>query len=141
MRRSRIGFTNTIVAMMLLVSSLGAGEGGTPLKYISSCEIDLNGDDELDIALLVETVRGHELIVLLHSEDGYTSYLLSEDKPGMFLSCHFGDTVTETKAGNGPEAGKVFDTPGAYLELAQPEGASVAYFWNGADFSEVWTSD
>jgi len=29
---------------------------GEPLKYISSCEIDLNNDDQPDIALLVETL-------------------------------------------------------------------------------------
>ena len=128
-----------VASISLLLNSSMAGAGGVPLKYISSCEIDLNGDDVLDIAILVETVRGQELIVLLQTEKGYDSYLLSDDKPGMFLSCHFGETVAETKAGNG--AGRTFETPGTFIELAQPEGASVAYYWNSSGFSEVWTSD
>jgi len=111
---------------------------GEPLKYISSCEIDLNNDGQPDIALLVETLLGQELIVLLRTNSGYNAFLVSKARPGMYLSCHFGRTVQESKALDGE---KTYKTPGAYLELHQPEGASVAYFWDGYRFKEVWTAD
>jgi len=57
----------------------------------------------------------------------------------MNLTCHFGDSIHETQAGK--SRGQVYKTLGTYIQLMQPEGASVAYFWNGAGFSEVWTAD
>ena len=36
---------------------------GMPLKHIDSCELDFNSDDLTDVALLVETIKGRELIV------------------------------------------------------------------------------
>jgi hypothetical protein len=112
---------------------------GVPLKYISSCEIDLNNDKQVDIALLVETVRGRELIVLLQTADGYKAYLLMRGKNGMHLSCHFGKNIKETCAGSG--TGRVYETPGTYIQLTQPEASSIAYFWDKDGFKEVWTRD
>jgi hypothetical protein len=132
-----------VVAVSAACSEIPGGYGnGQPLKYISSCEIDLNGDNESDVALLVETVRGRELIVLLKTATGYNVSVLANDKPNMYLSCHFGKTITETVAGPGHKtSGKVYETPGAYIELFEPEGARVAFFWNGTGFQEVWTAD
>jgi hypothetical protein len=115
---------------------------GQPLKYISSCEIDLNADGEADIAILVETVRGWELIALMKTSDGYNSYVVTDNRKGMYLYCHYGYTVTEfpfddTKS----EAERTYKTPGTFLELVYPESSAVAYFWNGNGFTEVWTSD
>ena len=132
-----------VVALGAASAEVPGGQGnGQPLKYINSCEIDLNGDSESDVALLVETVRGRELIVLLKAAAGYSAFVLATDKPSMYLSCHLGKTVTETVAGLGHKTmGKVYQTPGAYLELSEPEGARLAFFWNGTGFQEVWTAD
>ena len=117
---------------------------GTPLKYISSCEIDLNNDGISDIAFLVETVRGRELIVLIRTDNGYTSYLVSEGKSNMYLSCHYGKYIKETSAGKvNKEENKIHETLGTYIKLTQPECCSVAYFWNKNtnSFQKVITSD
>ena len=114
---------------------------GIPLKYISSCELDFNDDEKPDIALLIETRRGWELIVLITNASGYNAIVVSRDKPNMYLSCHFGKTIKETLAGKGKDKGKAYETLGTYMQLTQPEGSSVAYFWDGKGFREVWTSD
>jgi len=125
----------------LVPNSLCEVGNGAPLKYIASCELDLNNDGDPDIAFLVETLKGRELIVLLRTKNGYKAFLLSRGKPNMYLSCHFGKYVEETLAGKGEKKGKVYKTNGTYLKLTQPEGSSVAFFWNNNTFQEVWTSD
>jgi hypothetical protein len=119
---------------------------GNPFKYISSCELDFNNDDEPDIALLVETLRGRELIGLIKTGKGYNAYVLSSvlsssAASGMYLSCHFGESIKETIAGKGKKDVRIYKTPGTYIKMAHPEGSSVVYFWNGDRFKEVWTSD
>jgi len=105
---------------MHLPSAAIAGDG-VPLKYISSCQIDVNSDNELDMVILVETARGPELLALIKTAQGYNTYVVSKDKPDMYLSCHYGKMVTETLAGKGKETRKSYTTPGAYIELKQPE--------------------
>lgn len=112
---------------------------GRPLKYISSCELDFNNDNEPDVALLVETLRGRELIVLIKATKGYGTYVL--EASSRYLSCHVGKFIKETPTGKGEKEGKLHKTPGAYIQLAHPEGPAAAYFWNGSGFKEVWTSD
>jgi len=107
--------------------------------YISSCEIDLNGDSQSDVVFLVDTSRGRELIVLLRSAGGYAAQVLTAGKGHSILTCNYGRTVTETKSGQGK--GQVFKTPGTYIELTQPESSSIAFFWTKEGFKEVWTSD
>ena len=115
---------------------------GNPLKYISSCELDFNNDNNPDIALLVEPlIGGRQLIVLMKTEKGYNAFLISKNIPNMHLTCHFGKMVKETDAGPGKRKGRIFKTPGTYLKLTLPEGSSVVYFWNGSRFKEVWTAD
>ncbi len=114
---------------------------GMPMKYISSCEIDLDNNNASDIALLVETVRDRELIVLMKGDKRYEAFLLTTGKKGMLLSCHFGKYVKETSAGRGKKEGKIFETLGTYVKLKQPEGATVVYFWHKNSFKEVWTAD
>jgi hypothetical protein len=130
-----------MILLCLHSNSFSETGSGMPVKYISSCELDLNNDNKPDIVLLVETTKGRELIVLMRANDGYTTFVLSRGKPNMHLSCHFGKSIKETSAGKGKREGKVYKTPGTYIQLAQPEGASAAYFWNGKGFKEVWTSD
>lgn len=57
----------------------------------------------------------------------------------MFLICKQGIEVKETAAGSGK--GRLFKTPGAYLELVKPESSAVAFIWNKGSFQEVWTAD
>jgi hypothetical protein len=121
------------------VSSLTGN--GDPLKYISSCELDFNNDGEPDIALLVETLRGRELIVLMKTAKGYNAFVPYKGGHQMHLSCHFGKSVKETQAGRGKKTEVFHKTPGTYIRLYQPEGAAVVYFWDGSDFKEVWVAD
>jgi hypothetical protein len=132
-----------MIALSGNVSTHSVNPGsGQPLKYFSSCEIDLNSDREADIAMLVETVRGPELLALMKTAKGYNTFVLSTGKQGMYLNCRYGDTVMEHPLDQKKtDAERTHKTPGTYLVLSQPEGASVAYFWNGSGFTEVWTSD
>lgn len=140
MKKKVIGFLIIITACWSLTANAGGATGSdNSLKYISSCEIDINNDGMPDIALLVETLTGRQLIALLKTTNGHDGYIVSNDKSGMNLSCRFGKTLEKSMA-LGPEK-KKYMTPGTYLELTLPEGSSVAYFWNGHGFTEVWTSD
>jgi len=133
-----------VVAGILFINAalFGSSGAGTPFKYISSCEIDLNDDDRCDLAMLIETIEGRELIVLLRMEGGYEAFLLSRNiDENCHLSCHFGSTISETEAGDNSEARRQFEVPGAYLTLYQPEGAAIAYFWDGNGFMDIWISD
>lgn len=131
-------FIILVILMLLPASALSLTGNGSPLKYISSCEMDFNGDNQPDIAFLFETIFGRELIVLERTDKGYNTFVVSKGRPDMYLSCHFGKTVKESK---GLDGGKTYKTPGTYLRLHQPEGASVIYFWDGSGFKEVWTAD
>jgi hypothetical protein len=134
-----------ILSMFILINSLivyAESGAGTPYKYISSCEIDLNGDGLSDIAQLIESIRGRELIALLQTDSGYSACLISRNVPdGMFLSCHFGNLIKETEAGTGHSDLKTYKTTGTYIKLYYPEGSSIGYYWNGNKFEEVWLSD
>lgn len=125
-----------LLVFMGLLSSNAVSETwtGMPLKYISSCELDFNSDDEPDVALLVETIKNRELIVLIRTMDGYNTYLVSQGKSDMHLSCHFGKSIKNVK-------GKVYRTSGTYIQLTLPEGSTVVYFWNKNKFQEVWTGN
>jgi hypothetical protein len=131
-----------LIALCFTVVSVTAWSfsgDGMPFKYISSCEMDLNGDSLSDKAILLEGLAGRELIALIAKKTGYDTYVISTGKPHMFLSCKFGPEVKETLTGSG--TGKTHKTPGAYLELIKPESSSVAYIWNNGKFKEVWTAD
>ena len=119
--------------------SVGRGNG-QPARFLASCEADLTGDKQADLVLLVETVRGTELIALVSTGVGaYSTFVLSRERPGGILSCPLGPEVRETRAGRG--SGRVIRTPGAYVHLVWPEASSVAYVWSAGKFLEVWTSD
>ncbi|MFH1897406.1 MAG: hypothetical protein ABH886_04095 [Candidatus Desantisbacteria bacterium] len=122
-------------------SFIGYTQTGTEksLKYISGYEMDFNNDTETDIVFLTETLAGQQLIVLMKTKKGYNTYVISKGKSNMQLSCHFGKYLKETTAGRGK--GRIYKTLGAYIQLSLPECSSVAYFWNGKGFTEVWTSD
>ena len=135
-------FAVFIITISYNTNAISLAGNGNPLKYISGCQLDFNNDGESDIAFLVETLRGRELIVLIKTNKGYIAYQLAKVSSSMHLSCHFGKFVKETAAGKkGKTEGRIYKTPGTYIQLTQPEGSSVVYFWNGSGFTEVWTSD
>lgn len=120
-------------------SAVGGTQSSSPPKYISSCEIDLNADGIPDLAFLIESSRGRELIVLLKSSRSYQEQLVSDSIPSnMFLRCNSGWTLVQKV---GKDEFLPIDIPGVYIELYQPEGASVGYYWNGNEFKEIWLSD
>lgn len=112
---------------------------GMPFKFISSCEMDFNGDQKADKAMLIEGLKGRELLALIAKKNGYDTFVVTTGKENMFLNCKVGNEVKETIAGGGK--GKVYKTPGAFLELVKPESSAVAYIWNKGSFQEVWTAD
>lgn len=133
--------SSIVIAVPSTQLVLAGGEKTAPVQHTSSCELDLNNDHWDDRALLVHTTAGWELLVLLKTEEGYDTVVLAQGHSKMLLSCHFGSTLTETSAGRGKRQGRTYHTNGTYLLLAQPEGARVAYYWNGSSFQEVWTAD
>lgn len=141
MKRWVICLFGVLIVSSYTTDAISLTGSGSPLKYISSCELDFNSDEQPDIALLVETLRGRELIVLVKSSEGYNAHVLSKEASNMQLSCHFGKFIKETIAGKGKKEGKTHKPPGTYIKLAHPEGSSVAYFWNANGFTEAWTSD
>lgn len=115
---------------------------GRPAKLLTSCEIDLNGDKQADLVLALETVRGPEVIALLASGNTYRGFVVAKGaRAQMHLRCEFGDSVTSTTAGPGNPKPRTVRTPGAYIELYEPESSSFAYVWSGMNFIEVATSD
>ena len=131
------------VASLVVLFSLNVfayGGDGVPLKYIASCEIDLNNDNRGDIVFLVETIRGRELLALMKNKKGYDTYVISSSPKGngLHISCHHG---FEIKEWGGVKKSKKIKVPGAYISHFKPVSASVAYYWNGKEFSQIITGD
>ncbi len=124
------------IALTILMSSHSV-QSQTPPKTISSCQIDLNNDGSLDVAYLVRDKAATALKVKMGKSE--KEIALSTRVGEMNLFCRKGSTVKQTEAGS--LGGKTFKTPGAYVELIQPEGASIVYFWTDKQFREIWTSN
>lgn len=131
--------------MMTCLAAPALGQAlatGAPAKLLASCEIDLNGDKQADVVLALETVRGPEVVALLASGNTYRGFVIATGaRAQMRLRCEFGDSVTSTTAGSGNPKPRTVRTPGAYIELYEPESSSFAYVWTGMTFTEVATSD
>ncbi|MFA6448460.1 MAG: hypothetical protein WCX65_03240 [bacterium] len=82
-----------------------------------------------------------ELIILIIRKDKYVTYNYFLGESETKLECHYGKAIKETDAGHGDKKGKTYKTNGAYLIIAQPEGAARALFWDNNKFHEVWTAD
>jgi hypothetical protein len=142
MRKYIACICGVIISIGFYSHSFSEEGNGTPLKYISSCELDLNNDNQTDIAMLVETVRGREVIVLLTVQPNvYKAYVIPVEQatPNIYMNCRFGKFIKEFSGGK--KKGKAYTTPGTYIELFQPESSARAYFWDGKGFKEVLTSD
>ncbi len=113
-----------------------------PMKYISSCEFDLNNDKKADMVILLESIQGKELIALIQTNNNYQSHLLWRGLPKstMHLKCEQQKfTVKETSAAGG--LGRVFETNGSVITLFKPESSSFSYFIKNGKFIEVVTAD
>lgn len=132
-------FSLLLSILLFSISGHSYTGDGMPFKYISSCEIDLNGDGKADKALLIEGLNGRELLAMIAKPKGYDTYVVTTGKPHMFLNCKFGNSVKEASAETG--SGRTIKTPGSYLELIKPESSAVAFIWNKKSFQEVWTAD
>ncbi len=135
----------TIIVSLLIgliaVNVLSAVDSTTarPVILVSSCQLDLNGDQIADIAELIDSQRGRELVILLRTDSGYTAITFPETLSTEFeLSCVQGVLIRGYTDGGEMVERKA---PGAYLILVQPESAAFAYFWNGNAFELVWISD
>ncbi len=136
--------TGSVVLILIVAAGITiAQDNKAAVKCISTCEVDLNGDSTSDIAMLIESSRGRQLIVLLGNDTGYSTIVVSDSvDSGMLLSCDYGKYLTETQsADSGDGAGQQVETPGAYLILSQPEGAAAAYYWSHGRFQEIWIAD
>lgn len=111
-----------------------------PIKYLKGCEIDLNKDEVVDIALHIETMAGSMLVILLKKKDGYEVFTFKVSSK-MVMECKWGQYIKETDVGKGGRKGKVYKIFGYYIELFYPEGPAVVYFWDGNKFKEVWVAD
>lgn len=148
------------ILLLGLFGGVGAGLGASAAaqqpggaERAQLCRLDWNHDGRGDLAVFAPSGdrtsgdgasddQEYELVVMYENEAGYAWERLSESAPwdDPALSCKTGDTVTETVAGPGDAAPRTFDTGGSYVEIAQAEGAAVAYFWDG-EVREVWTAD
>jgi hypothetical protein len=113
----------------------------SPLKYISGYELDLDNDGTLDIATLIETNKGIELIVILQKKSKNITYRLYEGNYSPILSYKFKNTVLETAAGPGKRKPIKHKIHGVYLALSFPESSSIAFFWDKDHFQEISISD
>lgn len=114
---------------------------GSPLKFISSCEIDLNADFKGDIVFLAETLYGYEVIALIRNNDFFKAYILEKNAKNMLLSCHFGKEIAGTNTGKGVQSKKKYKINGAYVKLEYLEGAATVFFWDKDKFKKVWVAD
>jgi len=129
--------------MVLLIStdSFSKDQTEDSVELIEGYKIDLNNDDMLDEVLLIEDEDKIHLQLLVKTKDEYCLMLVTTGKREITLSCKPGLFVRGIKAGQADKDAKVYKTPGAYVKLTQKKGDSVAYFWNGDGFTEVWTDD
>jgi hypothetical protein len=117
-------------------------ETQSPLKYIEGCEIDLDGDSQNDISLLMKTNKGFELIVLLKKGDGYKTLLLWQgDSEIMNMSCCYGKSIKAFATDRKCNKKTRYETNGTYIRLSEPEGSCMAFYWKNGKFEKVWVSD
>lgn len=130
-----------LVCLFSLLTNNSNADDGLPLKYISGCEMDLTNDAVLDLAFLMETSKGIQLFVLIKIDDAYSSQVLGSYDSNVNMSCRRGDVLYETRAGKGNKQAAKHKTLGSYVLISQPEGAAVAYYFDGDKFQTVWVKD
>ena len=79
-------------------------------------------------------------MALVRSGQGFAAFRLSGTSALQRMACVRGSSLRETVGGPRKHGGE-HRTPGAYVELREPEGSAAAYYWNGSGFTEVWAAD
>ena len=134
-----------VIRALLLVSCVtapaDAADPQVAAEPAMACEADLDGDGHLDAVVMLGSGKQSKVIALRRQEWGYKAYLVTSGKEGMRLSCGLGTILVETRARGTGTSPIMRRTRGAYILLKQPEGAAVAYYWDGARFAEVWVAD
>jgi hypothetical protein len=128
------------ITVIFIIATLASNDS-IPIKYVDGCEIDLDKNGESDLALIVESSHGQELIALMRSKGNYKAFLLYEKCNRMNLSCKYGTFLIETSAGKGEKKRKKVKTNGVYLLLSQPESAKIAFYWDENKFKKLWIAD
>jgi hypothetical protein len=111
-----------------------------PVKYINSCQIDLDNNDKEDIVLQIEKQNNQwETIVLMNYGNKYKTYTISKNK-NMYLECYYGHEFFGYDKNLNRKS--MHRTNGKYIKLQLPESSSVVYFWNDSkkEFIKIWTS-
>lgn len=131
----------TIASGMLWILSpilcTGGMLDGIPVKFTSGLEADFNHDGLNDVAMVLETSEGQQLMVMMNNGNGYKTHILKKLQSNMVLSCYYDRIVKGTTDKN--KEYKEYESSGANIKLKQPEGSAVVFFWNGKGFTEIWT--
>jgi hypothetical protein len=127
----------TLWAVLLAIPAAHAqGKPVPTLQIEASCEVDLNADQTPDIALVAETSRGFELIVLMRRGRGYSTFVVHKGKQRMGLTCWRGKKMPVPGSKT-----KTVKTNGAYLVLEKRGKPFVAFYWARRTFQDVWADD
>jgi hypothetical protein len=144
MNRSIRVFAVTLMgyAWFLTLSQLAAAE----VRDVSgrACELDIDGNGYPDLFVLIDLDSKYRFIALLQHGLTYRRAYIEEfgrNGPRLSLSCHTNTELETTSAGEGKPARKKVSTPGGYVELAQPEGAAAAFYFQDNGLRKVWISD
>jgi len=73
----------SVLIFMLLIFSItkyswAQQHSGLPIDFVGGCEIDLNKDGNLDIALLINTTEGYKLMVVIRHNSALRTLFLGE---------------------------------------------------------------
>lgn len=126
----------SLFIILLTSTALSFALDARPIKYLSSCEIDLSGSSEDDLAMLVETKQGRELIVLIREAKSFRPVVVQKVSNLHQITCLHAPQVVGYQ--NGKK--KSFKTSGGYIRLYQPEGSAKALFFFEDKLYETWVS-
>lgn len=111
-----------------------------PVGVLSSCQLDLNADEIDDLVLSVQATAGRVVIALLGTKAGrFDAHVLSSGHGPSVVTCRYGAELTIQDKSKPRKI--TIRPPGAYVEIAEPEGASRAFVWSGGRFVEYFLQD
>lgn len=130
---------------MVFPSNVQGVESGRPVRFYEGCEADFDGNGFTDVAMLVNTSRGVELIVIMKNmDDGRVFLLFESDEPvskSLHLSCQYEVSVDAIVQVVGENRKSPHTINANVIEMVYPEGAAWIYFWKENGFSDLWLSD
>ena len=134
----------SILAVSIFVCFWDSAQGAEyarPVKFYKGCEVDFDNNGFTDVAMLVQTTKGVELMVIMKNKSGGRAFLLHEGSGLPRLSCRYKESVNAIVQIVG-ENKKAPHTINAHvIVMIRPEAATWLYYWEGNGFSELWLSD